>query len=197
MTRSRRSHPLTRDELLDLALSIVDNEGLEALSMRRLGEAAGVEAMSLYHHIPSKQALLDLTVDRMRDEMRLPEPLPRNWMDRMEAILVEYRRILLAHPNMISLATHRTGSVATSGLQYFMDVGLPAETAVEMYQSLIAFVVGFATLGSGGPDGGPGGARTSLQPAVAERLAAWTDDTFRKTLRILMAGYAEQIPAAS
>ena len=71
-----RSEPLSREEIVDAALAIVDAEGLEALTMRRLGAALGVEAMTLYYHVPNKEALLDLTVERMRSEMRLPDPLP-------------------------------------------------------------------------------------------------------------------------
>lgn len=76
MTSARRDQPLTRAELLDAALRIVDTEGLPALTMRRLGDAVGVEAMSLYNHVPNKEALLDLTVERMRSEARLPDPMP-------------------------------------------------------------------------------------------------------------------------
>ena len=54
MTRRRREQPLTRDELLDAALGIVDSEGLAALTMRRLAAAVGVEAMSLYYHVPQQ-----------------------------------------------------------------------------------------------------------------------------------------------
>ncbi len=52
MTRRGRERPLTREELLDAALGIVDSEGLAALTMRRLAAAVGVEAMSLYYHVP-------------------------------------------------------------------------------------------------------------------------------------------------
>src|ERR1043165_9533546 len=50
---------LSRERILDAALALLDRDGLEALSMRKLGEALGVEAMSLYNHVPNKAALLD------------------------------------------------------------------------------------------------------------------------------------------
>ena len=55
--------PLTRDSILSAALELVDTEGLDALTMRALGARLGVEAMSIYHHLPSKQAVIDGIVD--------------------------------------------------------------------------------------------------------------------------------------
>ena len=64
-TSKKRTKPLTKDELFDTALAIADADGLEALTMRRLASEVGVEAASLYHHIPNKEALLDgVLVDR-------------------------------------------------------------------------------------------------------------------------------------
>ena len=185
MTRSRRELPLTRTELLDAALGIVDSEGLEALTMRRLADAVGVEAMSLYHHVPSKDALLNWTVERMRSEMRLPEPLPDDWAGVLEAIFVEYRRVLAAHPNMLPLATRRTDLAGTSGLQYLIDQGIAPDDAVEMYQSLVAFTVGFSVLGSPLVETEWAG----LPATLATRLRELRDGTFRRTLRIVMDGY--------
>jgi TetR/AcrR family transcriptional regulator, tetracycline repressor protein len=185
VTRARRERPLTRTELLDAALGIVDSEGLEALTMRRLADAVGVEAMSLYHHVPSKDALLNWTVERMRSEMRLPEPLPDGWAGVLEAIFVEYRRVLAAHPNMLPLATRRTDLAETSGLQYLIDQGIAPDDAVEMYQSLVAFTVGYSVLGSPLVETTWAG----LPATLAARLRELRDGTFRRTLRIVMNGY--------
>ena len=64
--------PLTRDRVLQAALALADAGGIEALSMRKLGEAVGVEAMSLYNHVPSKADLLDGLVDLVFSEIELP-----------------------------------------------------------------------------------------------------------------------------
>lgn len=185
MTRHRRERPLTRDELLDAALGIVDSEGLPALTMRRLAAAVGVEAMSLYYHVPHKEALLDGVVERMRSEMRLPEIAPDDWAAALEAIFVEYRRVLAAHPNMLPLAARRTDRTGASGLQYLIDQGVPPDDAVELYQSLVAFTVGYSMLGSAVIET----AWPGLPEALAERLREWRDTTFRRTLRIVMEGY--------
>ena len=61
--------PLTRQRVLDAAVRVVDGEGLGALTMRRLGRELGVEAMSLYRHVPSKEALLDGVVETVLGEL--------------------------------------------------------------------------------------------------------------------------------
>ena len=185
MPAHRRERPLDLGELLDAALALVDAEGLEALTMRRLAAAVGVEAMSLYHHVPSKEALLDLVVDRMRAEMRLPDNAPPDWADALEAVFVEYRRVLAAHPNMLPLAARRTGTAGTSGLHYLVDQGIDPEVAVELYQSLVAFTIGFSVVGSPLVEASWAG----LPDALGERLRDWRDSTFRRTLRMVMDGY--------
>jgi AcrR family transcriptional regulator len=176
---------MTREELLGAALAIVDSEGLAALTMRRLAAAVGVEAMSLYYHVPHKEALLDGTVERMRSEMRLPETAPDDWADALEAIFVEYRRVLAAHPNMLPLSARRTDRAGASGLQYLIDQGVAPDDAVELYQSLVAFTIGYSVLSSPLVET----AWAGLPEALGERLREWRDATFRRTLRIVMDGY--------
>lgn len=185
MTRSRRTQPLTVEELLDAALGIVDSAGLAALTMRRLAASLGVEAMTLYHYVPSKEVLLDWMVERMRSEMRLAEPLPDDWTGVLEAIFVEYRRVLAAHPNMLPLSARRTDRAGPSGLQYLIENGIPPDEAVGLYQSLVAFTVGYSMLSSPLIET----EWTGLPEELAERLRDWRDATFRRTLRAVMDGY--------
>lgn len=184
MTRRKRAKSLTRDEILEVALRIIDSEGLAGLSMRRLGAALGVDPMMIYRHVHNKEALLDLTVEWMRSGMAL-ENLPDQPSAMLEAIFVEYRRVLAAHPNMLPLAMRRTDATGTSGIQFLVDQGLASNDAVELYQSLAAFTVGFALLGSPLADG----QWTEVSDELAERLHDWRDTTFRRTLRIIIHGY--------
>jgi AcrR family transcriptional regulator len=183
MTPRTRSRPLTREEVVDTALRIVDDEGLEALTMRRLGAALGVEAMALYRHVPNKEALLDLTVEQMRSEMHLTASPSENPAEAFGAIFAEYARVLAAHPNMLPLATRRTVPTSTSGLEYLIDQGLPEDVAVELYQSLTAFTIGWALLGA------TDSAWAGLPEHLARRLGRWDERTFRRTVGQLMAGY--------
>jgi AcrR family transcriptional regulator len=185
MAPRKRAKALTQDEVVGAALEIIDLEGLDALTMRRLGADLGVEAMALYYHVPSKEALLDLTVERMRSEMRLPDPMPDNPATTLEAIFSEYVRVLRAHPNMAPLATRRTDRAAISGLEYLIGRGIEPDDAIELYQSITAFAVGFSILGS------PLGESmlAGLPDDLTERMREWKDSTFRRTLRAVMSGY--------
>ena len=69
----RRKEPISRDAIVTAAIRLLDREGLTAISMRRLGEELGVEAMSLYNHVQNKAALLDGLFERVLNE--LPEPI--------------------------------------------------------------------------------------------------------------------------
>ena len=184
MTHRKRTQSLTREEILDTALRIIDSEGLAALTMRRLGSALGVDPMMIYRHVPNKEALLDLTVERMRSGMAL-ESLPDNPLDVLETIFTEYRRVLSEHPNMLPLAMRRTDPTGTSGLRFLIDQGLAFNDAVELYQSLAAFTVGFTLLGSPLADG----QLTEIPDELAERIRDWRETTFRRTLRAVMHHY--------
>jgi len=181
MKRRRRKHPLTRDELLAAALAIVDDEGLGALTMRRLASAVGVEPMSLYHHVPNKEVLLDWTLEYMRSEMRLPDSLPDDWAGMLEGIFVAYRDLLVAHPNMLPLASRRTDRAGTSGLGFLVEHGFAAEEAVVLYQSLVAFTVGHAVLSTTPASDWP-----DLDGEAAGRMGEWREDDFRNGLRALL-----------
>lgn len=185
MTARRRDQPLTRDELLDAALRIVDSQGLAALTMRRLADALGVEAMSLYHHVPNKDALLEWTVERMQSEMRLPDPLPEDWVDLMAAIFGEYGRVLAAHPNLLPFAGRTTGGVEPTGLAFLIATGFEPDDAVELLQSLAAFTVGFSILRA--PSAQVDAPQTTRD--LAERSREWRDETCHRGLRMIMEAY--------
>ena len=98
---------LTRQRILDAALDLADAEGLDALSMRRLGAVLGVEAMSLYHHVPSKAALLDGLVALVLSRVPLPEVSGRAWEDLVRTGLIEFRRLMLRHRSIFPLVWSR------------------------------------------------------------------------------------------
>ncbi len=95
MVRPRGKETLTKDESYARALAIVDEEGLAALTMRRLACDVGVKAPSLYNHVPSKEALIDGMLALMRSEVRLPDPPPGDWMELTELIFREAQGLTL------------------------------------------------------------------------------------------------------
>jgi TetR/AcrR family transcriptional regulator, tetracycline repressor protein len=101
--------PLNRDAILDKAVELLDRDGMEALSMRKLGTALGVEAMSLYNHIPSKAALLDGIHERILLSLD-PPPNARSWQTFARHQAHALHRALVAHPNAITLFATRPAS---------------------------------------------------------------------------------------
>lgn len=92
----RRRGPLTRDDLVEAAIRIADEEGLEALSMRRLGRAVGVEAMSLYNHVADKSALLGAVLERVISRIEMPDH--DDWKAFLRERTLRARAALLPHP---------------------------------------------------------------------------------------------------
>lgn len=190
----KRNNPLTREELLEAATRILDEEGLSALTMRRLAAEVGVEAMSLYHHVPNKDALLDGVVEHVLRQMRVPDPMPEDWMDLMETMVAEFRRVLVDHPRVLPLVANRPPATPASApymrvpLEVLGRAGLPGEDVVALYQSLIAFTFGHSLLSVQSADGG-----VPSEEAVGELgqlLEQWDDQTFRRSVRALMREYA-------
>ena len=88
--------PLTRERVLHAAVQLADREGIEAVSMRRLGQELGVEAMSLYNHVANKDDLLDGMVDVVVGEIE-PAPLDGAWKQVARGRILSARRTMLRH----------------------------------------------------------------------------------------------------
>ena len=130
-----KRQPLTRAQVVEAALKVLDEGGLEGLTMRRLGERLGVKSASLYWHVRDKDELLNLVADAICAEIRPPSSTS-SWRQRLEDIGREYRRVLLAHRDAaVLMATtlpvgpHRL-RLAESGLATMLEAGfLPEVTA--------------------------------------------------------------------
>ncbi|HET7870830.1 MAG TPA: TetR/AcrR family transcriptional regulator C-terminal domain-containing protein [Actinomycetota bacterium] len=98
----RRREPLTRERILRAALRVMDEEGLEAVTMRRLGRELGVEAMSLYNHVEDKEAILDGILEVVMAEFQFPEETG-DWEADVRAGARAWRRLMIDHPTVIAL----------------------------------------------------------------------------------------------
>jgi AcrR family transcriptional regulator len=98
---------LTRERVCRAALALVDQEGLEALSMRRLGAKLGVEAMSLYRHVRHKADLLDALHTAVLVELDVPASDGGDWRTLLRGLACGLRAALLRHPNVIPLFATR------------------------------------------------------------------------------------------
>src|SRR5512146_2421225 len=99
---TRRRTPLSRERVLRAAVKLADKGGLASLSMRKLGNALGVEAMSLYKHVADKDDILDGLVNAVFTEIGLP-PVDAEWRRAMRERALSARQVLLRHPWAIGL----------------------------------------------------------------------------------------------
>jgi AcrR family transcriptional regulator len=147
MSSRIRREALSRERILHAALGIVDREGLDAISMRRVGEELSVEAMSLYNHVENKAAVLDGIFETVLAEL---PPAPRHvaWDATLRERAGALRSVLCAHPNALPLFASRAAVTPASiayveaALSVLHDAGFRAEDALSIFQVLVAFVVG-------------------------------------------------------
>jgi AcrR family transcriptional regulator len=146
VTRPDRRVPLTRDRVIDAALALADAGGLAAISMRRVAEQLGVEAMSLYRHVAHKDDLLDALVERVLAQIDCPA---RPWREAMRDRAASMRAALLRHawaatliesrvsPGPARLRLHDTSLAALRG------DGFPVGLARHAILTLDAYIYGF------------------------------------------------------
>ncbi|MGF1425276.1 TetR/AcrR family transcriptional regulator [Kitasatospora sp. LaBMicrA B282] len=152
--------PLTRHKVLQAAVALADEQGLKAVTMRRLGEAVGVEAMSLYTHVANKDDLLDGMIDVVFGETDPPAG-PADWKTQLRRRAVSVRRTLARHRWAIGLMESRaTPGPATlrhhdAVLGCLRAAGFSIELAAHAYSALDSYVYGFALQERGLPFDSP------------------------------------------
>ncbi len=123
-TKPTKRDPLSRERVFEAAVQLADESGLEAVTMRRLAEKLGVEAMSLYYHVANKEAILDGVVDALIDEIEVETgdfDAPTGeapWKEVMRARILTARRIMLRHKWAPSALETRT-SISAPMMRYF------------------------------------------------------------------------------
>lgn len=147
-TRAERAG-ISREQVLDAALAFADREGVAALSMRKLGAELGVEAMTLYHYVPNKDALLDGMVERVMSQADAGFS-DGPWQSALSDYAHALRVAVLGHPGALPLiatrpaVTPRTLQTAERGLKLLVDAGFELGAALDALNSLTLFVVAHA-----------------------------------------------------
>jgi len=141
--------PLSRERVLDAAFALADETGVESLSMRRLAKSLGVEAMSLYNHVGSKDDLLDGLVELVFEEIE-PPPSGVDWRTAMRRRAISTREALRRHPWAIGLMEARSqpgpASIALheAVLKTLREAGFSLAETVHAYSVQDAYIYGFA-----------------------------------------------------
>jgi AcrR family transcriptional regulator len=103
-TRDRPAKPpLSEEAIVDAALAILQSEGLDAVSMRRVARALDTGASSLYVYVPNRDGLLSLMFDRVIAEIELEPPDPSRWRAQLHSLLLRMHQALIAHPGIAAL----------------------------------------------------------------------------------------------
>jgi len=186
----RRRDPISRDAIVTAAIRLLDREGLAALSMRKLADELGAGAASLYWHVGSKDGLLDLVLDEVIGEGKVPDPDPAHWQDQLKQVARDQRAASLRHPWVVRVSIGRI-PMGPNALRYSERIlailragGLPPHLAVQGYLLLIATINGF-TIDETGVDDGP-------EPTGAQALAP--DDL--QQVADMARDYVASLPAA-
>lgn len=173
--------PLDPTSIARAALHVIDTEGLDKLTMRRLGTELGVEAMSIYHHVPNKAAVLELVIAQAlapaQDFVGGPDPV-----DTIEQIAHGMRDVLLAHPNLVPLVTAQLPqqlleAKTVAGFDRLVEFGFDEQAATWILDSFVGYVLGLVVLDVSG----------------AGRTRADADAAFESGLRFLLAGLRDEL----
>ncbi|MER6082815.1 TetR/AcrR family transcriptional regulator C-terminal domain-containing protein [Streptomyces sp. NPDC001833] len=139
---------LTRDKVIDAAVAAIDRDGPDSFSLRKLAGELGVEVMSLYNHVPNKDALLDGVAEALLGGVDLSGADAGTWQERARAYAAAFRAAALRHPKAFTLVlTRPTRSPAAlesirCALAGFPELGLPPQELVHVVRSFAGFTIG-------------------------------------------------------
>ncbi|MDP9358250.1 MAG: TetR/AcrR family transcriptional regulator C-terminal domain-containing protein [Chloroflexota bacterium] len=149
---------LGRDVIVAAALRLIDEQGMAALSMRKLAAELGVDPMAIYHHLPGKAAVLAALVEDVFSRLRVPPASGEGWQDRVRAFARAYRDVVRSHPNLVRHVVASAEVAATAVLEAseelyaaLMAAGLGPVTVVRAADLVVDYVHGFALAEAAGP----------------------------------------------
>ena len=198
-----RPPKLTPGVIVAAAIALLDREGADALTMRRLGGELGVEAMSLYRHLPSRLALLDAVADGLAAEIE-PHDGSGDWADALRAFAGELRALARRHPAAFTLVGVRVlgtpGSLAPveAALASLRRDGFTPARAISAFRLVIAYARGYALSELAGfAVEAPPQAPYPVVRSLARRLAGEpTEVSFRAGLETILGGLRAEREAA-
>ena len=168
MPRARgRPARLSGERVVAAALQLIDDEGTDALTMRRVGECVGAEAMSLYRHVGSRGELIDAVISHVLEDIELPAPDDPDWETSVRRYARSFREAVLAHPNVFGLllaagpAHPAIAREVDAMLGMWRARGLSRPNILRAHATVMAFVFGSVIVATIGPDAPAGGRRGS------------------------------------
>lgn len=147
---------LSQEAIVTAALDLVDRAGLAALSMRRLGAALGVQGMAIYHHFPSKEAVLDATAASI---FPVPQRPTGDWRADMRTLSRQYRDALNAHPALLPhvlsrpVHTERVATLREAQYAALRLAGLDGSVLLDAHRTWGSYVLGYVVVEQQGRNG--------------------------------------------
>jgi AcrR family transcriptional regulator len=137
-----------KTQILETALQIATESGIDAVSMRSVAVRVDLTAMALYPHVPSKDAMLDGIVDRLVARVKLPSP-DAPWDERLRQLARSFRKVARAHPSVVSMLFTRPAvtpdamRVVETIYQTLLDAGVPDAEVSRIERLISTAIVGF------------------------------------------------------
>lgn len=139
---------LTRERIITAAVELIEREGVDAISMRRIATELGSGVMSLYNHVPSKAALLDGVAERVISSIDVTSEPGASWADEVRAQARAFRQIARAYPRCTMVAVSRPTTSTSEpppvehALATLRSAGFGEEDALRIVRAFVAYVVG-------------------------------------------------------
>jgi AcrR family transcriptional regulator len=209
--KAKTTPELSQDRIATAALELIDQDGLEEFSTRKLGRALGCEAMAIYWYFPSKDALLDAVVDKLMSGVGalIAERKSDDWIGTMRSLAHAYRQVGHDHPKAFPLLATRR--FATEGTFAFLDrlfelarqQGIDDKLTARFYRVISSYCSGFALSELAGPRGPQDPATAPLRKRFprAAAVSEWLDprrldEIFEFGLELQLAALDQTVRAA-
>lgn len=194
--------PLSQELIYRTALELIEESGVDAFSMRKLAAALGVDAMSIYHHVANKQALLMGVYQVVLEDLELPLEPELSWQDRLRELARRFYRLAHRYPTLMPhLIASRYGTPRELEIYQFIvetvaRTGLDPKGQARATAAIFTYAIGIASVAVNGlalrPLYEPG---NDQPPALKQHGCADTDDDFDFSVNLLISGIERQCPA--
>jgi AcrR family transcriptional regulator len=193
--------PLDRAQIVAAAIKLIDAEGMDAFSMRRLGQELGAGATSFYWHVKDKDQLIDLVLDEIVKEVRLDDDPTLPWRDRVAVFAWEFRAVVKRHHHLAPLAGARVamGPNLLAVIEHLLAImrsgGFEGSKLTLAFSAVLTFALGTAIMESremSGP-GTEGKTANELQLMLAGMFMSLPPDIYPNLSRIIPDADPEQV----
>lgn len=149
MTEPRTRRSLSRERIVDAALELVEEDGIDAVTIRAVAERCGVGAMTLYTYVNTKEELMSAVAGRLLESVARPEPGTLDWREEIVAVFRSAHQVFLDHPELARIvasqpvdgvAAYRGAEVVLAALR---RAGLSDDDAVAAFDALSSYTIGF------------------------------------------------------